>query len=129
MNHVLLKVLFNALTCDPTLPCGKWLATHGRVDGIEDTQAIDIRHPVNGDGITEIQHLGIRIGERRRPEVEIETILIHGRRRLIQHGHASLHTRRGKRIRLTRAIPGCDRRRRSPTQVAKSAGQQMGRLW
>jgi hypothetical protein len=29
---------------------GKWLASHGRVDGIEDAQAIDIRHTANGDG-------------------------------------------------------------------------------
>ena len=51
----------------PVATMRQWLATHGRVDGIEDPQAIDIRHPVNGDGIAEIQHLAIRIGERRRP--------------------------------------------------------------
>jgi len=39
------------------LPCGQWLATHGRVDGIEDARAIDLRHPANGDRIAEIQHL------------------------------------------------------------------------
>jgi hypothetical protein len=48
----------------PTLLCRKWLATHGRVDGIEEPQAIDICRRANCDRIAEIQHLAIGIGER-----------------------------------------------------------------
>lgn len=44
---------------------GKWLATHHRVDGIKDLQAIDIRYSTNGDRITDIKHLVIGVGERR----------------------------------------------------------------
>src|SRR5271163_2381127 len=44
--------------------CSKWLATHGCVNGIEDAQAIDIRHSTDGDRIAEIQDLAIRVGER-----------------------------------------------------------------
>jgi hypothetical protein len=39
----------------PTLLCGKWLATHGRVDGIEEPKAIDICRRANCDRIAEIQ--------------------------------------------------------------------------
>jgi hypothetical protein len=42
-----------------TLPRGKWLATHARVDGIEDPQTIDIRHPVHGDRIATVH---LRLG-------------------------------------------------------------------
>jgi hypothetical protein len=40
--------------CEQPSLCGKWSATHARVDGIEDVQAIDIRNPTNGDRIAEI---------------------------------------------------------------------------
>jgi hypothetical protein len=55
---------------------------------------------------------------RRRPDVEAEAILTHFRRRLARHGHTNLHTRRGKRILLTRRSPGCGRCWRPPPQVA-----------
>ena len=48
-----------------TLPRGKWLATHGRVNSIEDTQTLDIRHPVHGDRIADVKDPAIRVGERR----------------------------------------------------------------
>ncbi len=47
------------------LMCGKWLAAHGRVDGIEDGQALDIRHATNGDRIGEMLDFALRVGERR----------------------------------------------------------------
>ena len=47
------------------LPCGKWLASHRRVDGIEDGQPTDICYATYGDRITQILDLGLRVGERR----------------------------------------------------------------
>ena len=61
---------------------------------------------------------------RRRPDVEVQTILIHLGRRLARHRHPSLHARRGKRIRLTRASPGCGMLRGAPTQVAHRRGSE-----
>lgn len=60
----------------------------------------------------------------RRPDVEVEAILTHYRRRLTQHRHTNLHTGRGKRIRVTRPSPGCDRRGRPPPQVADRRGSE-----
>jgi hypothetical protein len=47
------------------LPCGKGLATHRRVDGLEDAQSMDIRNAANGERIAQILNLALRIGERR----------------------------------------------------------------
>jgi hypothetical protein len=41
------------------------LATHRRVDGIEDTQPVDIRNACNGDRIAQILNLALRVGKRR----------------------------------------------------------------
>ena len=60
----------------------------------------------------------------RRPDVEVEAILTHCRRRLAWHRHTRLHTRRSKRIRFTRASPGCNTYRRPPTQVAYRRGSK-----
>jgi hypothetical protein len=67
-------------------------------------------------------------GLRRRPDVEVETILTHLRWRLARHGHPYLHTRRGKGIRLRRASPRCDLYRRVPTQVAHRRGGEWDAL-
>src|SRR5258708_32413209 len=61
---------------------------------------------------------------RRRPYVEVETILAHRRWRLTRHRHTSLHTSRRKHIRLTRSRPACHRSRNPPTQGAHRAGSQ-----
>jgi len=47
------------------LPCGKGLATHVRVDGIEDAQSVDIRNASNGDRIAQILNLALCVGKRR----------------------------------------------------------------
>jgi hypothetical protein len=38
---------------------------HRRVDGIEDTQPVDIRNASNGDRIAQILNLALRVGKRR----------------------------------------------------------------
>ncbi len=47
------------------LPCGKGFAAHHGVDGVEDGQAIDIRHATNGDRIGEILDRAVSVDERR----------------------------------------------------------------
>src|ERR1700683_4522139 len=53
-----------AIACGP-LPCGKGLAAHHGVDGVEDGQASNIRHAANGDRIGEILDLAVSVDERR----------------------------------------------------------------
>ena len=57
----------NASSADASLglPCGKWLATHARIDTVEDLQAIDIRYPVNGGRIADRQDIAVRVDEGR----------------------------------------------------------------
>jgi hypothetical protein len=45
------------------LPCGKGLATHRRVDGIEGAQAMEICHAAHGDRIAQILNLALRVGK------------------------------------------------------------------
>jgi hypothetical protein len=47
------------------LPCGKLLATHRRIDGIEDTQTMNIGNAAHGDRIAQISNLTLRVGKRR----------------------------------------------------------------
>jgi hypothetical protein len=54
----------DSLSCG-TLRCGKRLASYRRVDGIEDRQTGDIRHPTHGDRIPQILNFALRVGERR----------------------------------------------------------------
>src|SRR5260370_20179229 len=65
INHVLFEDSVQGASSRPTLPAPKRLATHGRVDSIEDAQAIDVRHSTNGSWIADVQDLAIRRGERR----------------------------------------------------------------
>ena len=44
-------------------PSGKWRASHGRVDSIENAQAFKIRHSTDGDRIGEILDLALGVGE------------------------------------------------------------------
>ena len=60
----------------------------------------------------------------RRPDVEVEAILTHYRRRLTQHRHTNLHTGRGKRIRVTRPSSRVRQARAAAPQVAGRRGSE-----
>jgi len=59
------RLAFRGNSIRKGLPCGKGLATHRRVDGIEDGQSVDIRNASNGDRIAQILNLALRVGKRR----------------------------------------------------------------
>jgi hypothetical protein len=63
-NSICKGIVFQHLSLSQ-LPYAKWLASHRRVDGIEDGQPIDICYATYGDRITQILNPGLRVGERR----------------------------------------------------------------
>jgi hypothetical protein len=64
-NRPITGIAFSQYSICKGLPCGKGLATHRRVDGIDDTQPVDIRNASNGDRIAQILNLALRVGKRR----------------------------------------------------------------